>query len=76
MQLLFTERTPTNSPAIKTLPSAPIVKYIVKSGEIQATLPVQEVERKLLTKVLNKSEVTYGMIKTVQNVKSCCSGAK
>ena len=77
MQLLFTSRkTPRSTPAMKTTPSEPKVTFIVKDGDFHATTPVQDVERRLLTKVLHKAEVTYGMIKTVEPYKSCCSGAK
>lgn len=76
MQLVFTQRVPYNRPAVKTVKNVQNVTYIVKDGDFHATTPVQEVEKRLLTKVLNKAEVTYGMIKTVQQHKSCCSGAK
>jgi len=75
MKLIFTQ-PPRSIPATKTQTNIPKVTYIYRDSNFHATIPVQDVERKLLTKVLHKAEVTYGMIKTVQNPTSCCSGAK
>lgn len=58
------------------MPKTQKVTYIVKDAQLRATEPIQAVEQKLLTKVLYKAEVTYGMLKAVHPPKSCCNGAK
>lgn len=38
--------------------------------------PPSSVEPKLLTKVLGSTQVSFGMLKHIQNTSSCCGGAK
>lgn len=71
----------TREPSTNTLPNTTTITYtsfLFKSTpkKIEDNIPVKEIEKKLLTKVLDVPKVSFQMFKSSYTSNSCCGGVK